>query len=217
MRSSLTFTPCRSLRRSDDTRISLHQRLAAITMVGAAMAGALAAPASATPPVGFCRASVPVTISAPGARGSASTVRTPAGGGGSLSCVGNLGSWLMGGRGGWSNVAGSLRTGTIPFDPGGGMQYTGGHLRLWAEAPRYAWFHASLVDFTVALRIRRVAGGFTVTGSGRLIPTFKSPTRGSFTVAGAAKLVRRHLRAQSTRRNSELLQLEFSVHNSAAR
>jgi hypothetical protein len=123
----------------------------------------------------------------------------------------------MGGQGGWSTVNGTLHTGEIPFDPAGGAWYTGGQLRLWAEAPRFAWFHAAMVTFTTTLYIRSVPGGFTVTGSGRLIPTFKSPTRGSFTITGAAELVKRPARVRSDRRSSGLLQLQFSVRNQATR
>jgi hypothetical protein len=202
---------------STHSHTSLRQRLLSITMVSTAIAGGLVVPASAIASVGFCRASVPVTISVPDARDSESMVRTPAFGGGSVSCVGNLGSWLMGGQGGWSTVSGTLHTGQIPFDPASGTQYTGGRLRMWAEAPRYAWFHASLVNFTTILHVRPVVGGFTVTGSGRLVPTFKSSTRGSFKVTGVAQLLERHPRARSSRRISELLRLQFSVRNQATR
>lgn len=123
----------------------------------------------------------------------------------------------MGGQGGWSSVSGSLHTGRVPFDPAAGAGYTGGRLRLWAQAPRYAWFHASMVNFTSTLHIRAVAGAFIVTGSGRLIPTFKSPARGSFTLTGVAKLVKRPARAQSNRPIPELLQLQFSVRNKPTR
>ena len=202
---------------STNSRISLQHRLATVTAATAAMAGALAAPASATPSVGFCRVSVPVTISTPDTGGSELALRTPALGGGSVSCVGNLGSWMMAGQSGWSSVRGSLRTGKSPFAPTEGALYTGGRLQLWAQAPRYAWFHPPMVNFTSALQIHPVAGALIVTGSGRLIPTFKSPAHGSFTLAGVAKLVKRHARVQSNRRNRELLQLQFSVRNKTPR
>lgn len=202
---------------STNGRISPQHRLFTITVMSAAMAGGLAASAGATPAVGFCQASVPITVSTPNAPGSGSTVRTPALGGGSVSCVGNLGPWMMGGQSGWSAVTGVLHTGKVAFDPAAGTGYTGGRLRLWAQAPRYAWFHPSMVNFTSALQIHPVAGAFIVTGSGRLIPTFKSPAHGSFMTAGVAELVEGSARNQSNRRSQEVLHLQFTVRNKPPR
>jgi len=183
---------------------ALLRALSTITL----MSALFAAPAGATVSVGFCRASIPVAISAPDARGSES-VQSGDLAAGSLSCVGSLGPWLMGGQSGWSTVTGSVGTGKDPLDPAGAVLITGGQLRLWASAPRYAWFHPPMVTFVSILRLRVMADALIVTGSGFLIPTAKSPAANRFTVAGVAELTSPPARGTVTQGRHGLLKLEF--------
>lgn len=179
---------------------TFRRSLAAVP-VGAVAAALWAGPALAAPEAGSCRVSLPVTVAAPD-RGhpAARTFRSDTG---SASCIGSLGPWLMGGRTGWSTVRGTLRA--LPGDaayPGS----VGADGQLWAEVPRFAWFHPSMVDLTADFRLRPSGGALRLDGAGRLLVTPKSPAACSFEIAGVGQLTRlpRH-------RGTEMLTLEFSV------
>jgi hypothetical protein len=180
-----------------------------VILLAAVIGGGPAAPALATSRANSCRVSVPVTMRAPGR--AHPDVRRFTSSTGTAQCAGNLGPWLMGGQPGWSTVAGTFTT-----SPGGASRPPqAGVGRLWASVPRFAWFHPSMVPFTITFRLRRVGRDLVVTGAGRLQPTFKSPLEGSFRIIGTATLTGSPRRPRPPAAQKGLLALQFTVQSTS--
>jgi hypothetical protein len=196
------------------TRVVLRPRLVrrwlGVVGVSAIVAGLWARPAIATISQGFCRVSLPVTISAPH-RGD-SAVRAFASRTGSATCTGRLGPWLTGGQPGWSTAAGTFTTST-----GGEPSPSTGHGHLWATVPRFTWFHPPMLTFTTVFRLRSVGGDLLLSGSGRLVPTVNSPTAAAFTIRGTARLTSRPRRTSATGARHGLLTLQFAIKTGPSR
>jgi hypothetical protein len=92
-----------------------------------------------------------------------------------------------------------------------------GHVHLWAQAPRFAWFHASLVTFVSNVSLRLTGNVVRLRGHGHLVPTFKSPASGSFTTAGQASLGWLSATPHAASQHRGRLILDFTVNNSAVR
>jgi hypothetical protein len=184
--------------------------LGVVVSVAASWAGV----AVATPVMGSCRVSLPFTSSAP--QRDQPAVRAFASGTGSASCTGRLGPWLMGGQAGWSTAVGAFSVPANAQSRRAGSGFTGGKGHLFATVPRFAWFHASMVTFVSAFRLRLSGGVLQLSGSGRLVPTFKSPVAGSFRIAGVGAITLKPGSSRARGRGHGVLVLRFAVISGAA-
>lgn len=192
-------------------RVVMHARvlggcLAAIP-VSIGVAGVWADAAVAAPSRGMCHVGLPVTISRPH-RGE-SVVHVFGTSTGSASCSGSLGPWLMSGRPGWSEAAGSFRILRRSLGGASPSGFADGGGQLWAAVPRFAWFHAPMVELAASFRVRSRDGVLRLAGRGRLVPTRESPVGFSFRIAGTGKVIVRSGDSGARRRGR--LALEFSV------
>lgn len=171
--------------------------------------------AVAAPVAGSCRVSLPFTSSAP--HRDQPAVRAFASGTGSALCTGRLGPWLMGGQAGWSTADGAFSSPGNGRSRRAGSGFAGGEGHLFAMVPRFAWFHPSMVAFVSAFRLRLSGGVLRLSGSGRLVPTFKSPVAGSFRIAGVGAITLEPGPSRARGRRRGVLVLRFAVISGAAR
>jgi hypothetical protein len=180
-----------------------------VVLIGVFATGT-APPASAAASTALCHLRLPLTLSTSRHQGpQVSTLRFDPG---SVSCNGYLGQWLVVGQHTESTVTGTLKLARPSAGPSSTSQgLLGGHLRLWAQAPRFAWFHASLVTFVSDFSLRQVGDVVRLRGHGHLVPTFKSPAVGSFTATGVASLSWRSPKSAAPRRRQGTLTLDFAL------
>jgi hypothetical protein len=147
------------------------------------------APATATPAAsGHCQLGLRVDVGrSHDHQGTTSVFRSTSG---SASCTGMVGQWLMGGQTGSSSGQGRLTNGAASSTGGSLCLPASGSGGLIAEAPRFAWFYPAKVTFVATFRFHRVNGGLVLTGSGRLVKTYKSPFASLLRIAGTATLRR---------------------------
>jgi hypothetical protein len=188
--------------------------LGVVVSVVASWAAAAVAAAVAAPAAGSCRISLPFTSSAP--QRDQPAVRAFASGSGSASCTGRLGPWLMGGQAGLSSADGAFTVPGNALSRRAGSGFAGGEGHLFAAVPRFAWFHPSMVTFVSAFRLRLSGGVLRLSGSGRLVPTFKSPVAGSFRIAGVGAITLKPSSSRARDRRHGVLVLTFAVISGAA-
>jgi hypothetical protein len=181
----------------------------AVLGVGLSVVAAWAGAAVAAPVAGSCRVSLPFTSSAP--QRDQPAVRAFASGTGSASCTGRLGPWLMGGQTGWSSADGAFSVPGNARSRRAGSGFAGGEGHLFAVVPRFAWFHPSMVTFVSAFRLRLSGGVLRLSGSGRLVPTFKSPVAASFRIAGVGAITLEPSSSRARDRRHGVLVLTFAV------
>ena len=186
----------------------------AVLVVVASMVASWAGAAVAAPVAGSCRVSLPFTSSAP--QRDQPAVRAFASGTGSASCNGRLGPWLMGGQAGWSTADGAFSVPGNAQSRRAGSGFAGGDGHLFAMVPRFAWFHPSMVTFVSAFRLRLSGGVLRLSGSGRLVPTFKSPLALSFRIAGVGAITLEPGSSRARGRRHGVLVLRFAVISGAA-
>jgi hypothetical protein len=188
-----------------------------VSMVASWAGVAVAAPVAppvAPPVAGSCRVSLPFTSSAP--QRDHPAVRAFASGIGSASCSGRLGPWLMGGQAGWSTADGAFSVPGNARSRRAGSDVAGGDGHLFAMVPRFAWFHPSMVTFVSAFRLRLSGGVLRLSGSARLVPTFKSPLAGSFRITGVGAITLKPGSSRARGRRHGVLVLRFAVISGAA-
>ena len=194
----------------------MYQRLlvictiAAALTTGAASASQTPTAAPSTPTVAHCQTMLRITGHR--AQGHPRTTSTFTATSGSASCTGQLGPWMMGGEKGWSTSAGTLQKSTVDKTPAGrACLPKKGAGSLWAEAPRYAWFHPPMVTVTSAFQLHQAGHSIALTGAGHLVRTRESPIGTPFTIAGTAKLTTGTGSSCNAQSWSGSLTLEFTV------